>query len=176
MGCWCNGNLRLAEKIHILIPHPSRSGIRSPHGTMIHWHTPSTGPRPWSIGTGSCSILFTDYSWVEGREGTQAALLSLYQKHSITVTVHSYSLQPDTPICSDPSVPGTESGPDPRSWCSRLIWHETGWTLGCGWGESEEILSPSHSLAPDIWHLVIRDSGDVVRAGYWVMTPFTHHS
>ena len=45
-----------------------------------------------------------------------------------------------------------------------------------GRGESEEILSPSHSLAPDIWHLVIRDSGDVVRAGYWVMTPFTHHS
>ena len=65
------------------------------------------------MGTGSCSILFTNYSWVEGRKGTQAALLSLYQKHSITVTVHSYSLQLDTPICSDPSVPGTESGPDP---------------------------------------------------------------
>ena len=63
---------------------------------MVQWYTPSTGPRPWSIGTGSCSILFTDYSRVEGREGTQAAILyirSIQLQSQCTLTLYNLTLQ-----------------------------------------------------------------------------------
>ena len=65
---------------------------------MLQWYTPSTGPRPWSMGTGSSSILFTDYSWVEGRQSSGRSTLSIseafnYSLSALFTTWHS-NLQP----------------------------------------------------------------------------------
>ena len=113
---------------------------------------------------------------MEGREGTQAAILSISEAFNYsaqcTLTLYNLTLQ----FAMIHQSPGQRVvqilGADALA--SSDIRQAEHWAAAGG--ESEEILSPSHSLAPDIWHLVIRDSGDVVRAGYWVMTPFTHHS
>ena len=97
-----------------LTPRPSRSGIRSPHGT--HTDTPPPlVPAPGQLGLAPVAFyLLTTAGWRGGR--AHRPLYSLYIRSiQLQSTVHSYSLQLDTPICSDPSVPGTESGPDPRS-------------------------------------------------------------
>ena len=76
---------------------------------------PPLVPAPGQLGLAPVAFyLLTTAGWRGGR--AHRPLYSLYIRSiQLQSTVHSYSLQLDTPICSDPSVPGTESGPDPRS-------------------------------------------------------------